>query len=65
MSNKQFSITNSPQSTFSIVTPSYNQLDWLRLCVASAFGGIANSSLQIADSKQPLWGKSRPAGSDW
>jgi hypothetical protein len=44
--------------TFSIITPSYNQLDWLRLCVASvrdqaaACGGIANSALQIANSDQ-------------
>jgi len=38
MINQQSAI-NNPQSKkpliFSIVTPSYNQLDWLRLCVAS------------------------------
>jgi len=36
-----FSISLAPrrppldQITFSIITPSYNQIDWLRLCVAS------------------------------
>lgn len=41
---------NNEQSLFSIVTPSFKQLDWLRLCVASvrdqvyASGGIVNSS---------------------
>lgn len=34
-SNLQFAMSSSPQPTFSIITPSYNQLDWLRLCVAS------------------------------
>jgi hypothetical protein len=43
---------------FSIITPSFKQLVWLRLCVASvrdqaaACGGIANSALLIADSDQ-------------
>ena len=50
---------NNQQSLFSIVTPSFNQLDWLRLCVASvrdqvapACGGIVHSSLPIAHSGQ-------------
>ena len=33
--NNQQSTINNQQSSFSIVTPSFNQLDWLRLCVAS------------------------------
>ena len=33
--NNQQSVINNSQSTFSIVTPSFKQLDWLRLCVAS------------------------------
>ena len=51
MSNKQFSTTNSPQSTFSIVTPSYNQLAWLRLCVASVrdqVEGVMSDELRVA-----------------
>lgn len=55
MSNLQSKIRNQ-QSSFSIVTPSYNQLDWLRLCVASvrdqvaAPVGMLNEELSIADS---------------
>lgn len=43
MSNQQSTIINQ-QSTFSIVTPSYNQLDWLRLCTASVRDQVASKS---------------------
>lgn len=35
MSNQQSRISNREAIRFSIITPSFNQLDWLRLCVAS------------------------------
>ena len=41
---------------FTIVTPSYNQLDWLRLCVASVRDQVTNASTHGA------W--SRPSGSE-
>jgi hypothetical protein len=34
------------QMRFTIVTPSYNQLDWLRLCVASVRDQVANPATQ-------------------
>jgi hypothetical protein len=37
---------------FTIVTPSFNQLDWLRLCVASVRDQIANTATQGAGSKE-------------
>jgi glycosyltransferase involved in cell wall biosynthesis len=37
---------------FTIVTPSYNQLDWLRLCVASVRDQVANSATQGAWSME-------------
>ena len=48
---------NNQQSLFSIVTPSFNQLDWLRLCVASVRDqvpaeGIVDPSLSIVHSDQ-------------
>ena len=47
---------NNHQSSFSIVTPSFNQLDWLRLCVASVRDQVAeeivNSSLLNAPNQQ-------------
>jgi len=35
---------------FTIVTPSFNQLDWLRLCVASVRDQVTNSAMQAAGS---------------
>lgn len=37
---------------FTIVTPSYNQLDWLRLCIASVRDQVANSAMQGAGSRE-------------
>lgn len=49
---------NNPASNFSIVTPSFNQLDWLRLCVASvrdqtaaAGGGMHNAKSGVGNDK--------------
>jgi len=37
---------------FTIVTPSFNQLDWLRLCVASVHDQVTNSATQGAGSRE-------------
>ena len=57
---------NNPQSIFSIVTPSYNQLDWLRLCVASvrdqiaaADGGIRYAKCQPSEARPNAGGSSQ------
>jgi glycosyltransferase involved in cell wall biosynthesis len=61
--NPQSAISNTQSKkplVFSIVTPSYNQLDWLRLCVASvrdqvaACGGIDNCEFQIANQQSTI-----------
>lgn len=43
-------MSNQP-SRFSIVTPSFNQLDWLRLCVASVRDQIADVNAGMRSSK--------------
>jgi len=44
--------------TFSIITPSFGQLDWLRLCIASV-ADQAVSGAEIGDqrSEDGGWGK--------
>ena len=58
MNNKPASRTQTSGDTtlFSIVTPSFNQLDWLRLCVASVKDQVANSDETVADANE----KSQP-----
>jgi len=45
---------------FTIVTPSFNQLDWLRLCVASVRDQVANSATKAeAGDLKPETGEGR------
>jgi hypothetical protein len=45
--NNQQSTINNQQSTFSIVTPSFNQLDWPALLRSDCLLKIANSNYGI------------------
>jgi len=44
--------TSGNATLFSIVTPSFNQLDWLRLCVASVKDQVANSGKMVTDANE-------------